>query len=254
LAKTLRFADSEDSGELVERLKHVRRRIAMEFGVIAPSVRVCTHSELPPRSYQIRMRGDLVAKGEVWIKHKLGIGQDLEVPGVEVEHTIEPIYQKPAVWIPSFRRTWANARAADVRRPRRRVDPRFRDRQAALAELLTREDVAGLLSMARQDSPMVVQELVPNMLSLGQLRQVLQNLVKEQVPIRASPRFSTHLPTTRSTPRTRAHSPSTCGLCSAAKSARDTSRLMESCDRSCSRPTRSARSRTRFSSTRLAWC
>jgi flagellar biosynthesis protein FlhA len=180
-----RLADPEVNGELLTRLKDVRRRIAMEFGVIAPGVRVRPHPSLEPGGYQIRVKGDLVAEGHVYTTHVLGIGANLEVPGIDVEHTTDPIYGTPAVWIPEQYRGLGEQQGLQVFDAQDVVSTHVAEIvKQHLAELLTREEVAELLNMARQDSPMVVQELVPNMLALGQLRQVLQNLVKEQVPIK----------------------------------------------------------------------
>ena len=180
-----RLADPEVNGELLTRLKDVRRRIAMEFGVIAPGVRVRPHPALDPGGYQIRVKGDLVAEGHVYTTHVLGIGADLEVPGIDVEHTTDPIYGTPAVWIPAQYAGLGEQQGLQVFDAQDVVSTHVAEVvKQHLAELLTREEVAELLNMARQDSPMVVQELVPNMLALGQLRQVLQNLVKEQVPIK----------------------------------------------------------------------
>ncbi len=181
-----RLADPEvGGGELLERLKHVRRRVAMEFGVIAPGVRVRPHPNLEPGQYQIRIKGDLVAEGDVLVTHQLGIGQDLDVPGVDVEHTTDPIYGTPAVWIPEQYANLGLQHGLQMFDAQDVVSTHVAEIvKQHLAELLTREEVAELLNMARQDAPMVVQELVPNMLALGQLRQVLQNLVKEQVPIK----------------------------------------------------------------------
>ncbi|MCB0877939.1 MAG: FHIPEP family type III secretion protein [Thermoleophilia bacterium] len=181
-----RLADPETGGgELLERLKHVRRRIAMEFGVIAPGVRVRPHPNLQPGQYQIRIKGDLVAEGEVLVTHQMGIGQDLDVPGIDVEHTTDPIYGTPAVWIPEQYAALGEQHGLQMFDAQDVVSTHVAEVvKQHLAELLTREEVAELLNMARQDAPMVVQELVPNMLALGQLRQVLQNLVKEQVPIK----------------------------------------------------------------------
>ncbi|MCZ4497100.1 MAG: flhA, partial [Thermoleophilia bacterium] len=164
-----RLADPEVSGELLERLKHVRRRIAMEFGVIAPGVRVRPHPNLAPGQYQIRIKGDLVAEGEVQVTHVMGIGADLEVPGVDVEHTMDPIYGTPAVWLPAQYQGLAEQHGLQVFDAQDVVSTHVNEVvKQHLAELLTREEVAELLNMARQDAPMVVQELVPNMLALGQ--------------------------------------------------------------------------------------
>ena len=186
------LADPElaGGGELLERLKHVRRRIALEYGVIAPGVRVRPHPSLNPGQYQLRIKGDLVAEGEVLVTHQLGIGHDLSLPGIQAEETQDPIYGTPAVWIPNAQKDAAVSMQPDMQ---------LFDAQDVVSthvaeviklhldELLTREEVAELLNMARQDAPTVVAELVPNLLSLGQIRQVLQNLVREQVPIKDLP-------------------------------------------------------------------
>ena len=180
-----RLANPEVSGELLERLKDVRRRVALEFGVIAPGVRSRPHANLEPGGYQIRIKGDLVAEGHVIVTHVMGIGADLDIPGIDVEHTTDPIYNTPAVWIPAQYQQLAIEHGLQTFDAQDVVATHVAEVvKQHLAELLTREEVAELLNMARQDSPMVVQELVPNMLALGQLRQVLQNLVKEQVPIK----------------------------------------------------------------------
>ncbi|MBC7643593.1 MAG: FHIPEP family type III secretion protein, partial [Thermoleophilia bacterium] len=182
------LADPDKSGELLERLKQVRRRMAMDFGVIAPGVRVRPHAGLEPGAYQIRIKGDLVAEGDVMVTHLLGIGSDLDMLGDGVEHTTDPIYGTAAVWLPRHMEQQALEHGMQVFDPQDVVSTHVSEViKKNLAELLTREEVAELLNMARQDAPTVVAELVPNLLALGQIRQVLQNLVKEQVPIKDLP-------------------------------------------------------------------
>ncbi len=182
------MANPELDGELLERLKHVRRRIAMEFGVIAPGVRVRPHNGIEPGRYQVRIKGDLVAEGEVLPGHLLAIGEDLDLPGVDYESTIDPIYNTPAIWVPASAQRIAEEHGLQVFDCQDVVTTHVAEIiKKNLAELLTREEVAELLNMARQDAPTVVAELVPNLLALGQIRQVLQNLVKEQVPIKDLP-------------------------------------------------------------------
>ncbi|MCW2922146.1 MAG: flhA, partial [Thermoleophilia bacterium] len=154
-----RLADPEaGGGELLERLKHVRRRVAMEFGVIAPGVRVRPHPSLEPGQYQIRIKGDLVAEGDVLVTHQLGIGQDLDVPGVDVEHTTDPIYGTPAVWIPEQYANLGLQHGLQMFDAQDVVSTHVAEVvKQHLSELLTREEVAELLNMARQDAPMVVQ-------------------------------------------------------------------------------------------------
>jgi flagellar biosynthesis protein FlhA len=148
-----------------------------------PEVRVEVKG--PAGRYRIRISGDLVAQGEVLVGHQLGIGQDLDVPGIDVEHVADPIYGTRAVWIEERYAGLGEQHGLQMFDPLDVLTTHVAEvLRSHLSELLTREEVAELLNMARQDAPMVVQELVPNMLALGQLRQVLQNLVKEQVPIK----------------------------------------------------------------------
>jgi flagellar biosynthesis protein FlhA len=174
-----------DDNNLIDKLKNVRRRVAMEFGVIAPGVLVRPQPELAPGNYQIRINGVLAASGAVRLTHWLGIGRNLDVPGIDVEPATDPIYDSPAVWILEQYVLLAEEHGLTTYSPGDVISTHVAEvTKQHLAEVLTREEVAELLNMARQDSPMVVQELVPNMLSLGQIRQVLQNLVREQVSIK----------------------------------------------------------------------
>jgi flagellar biosynthesis protein FlhA len=181
-----RMADPElGPGELLERLKQVRKRIAMEFGVIAPGVRVRPHRGLSPGGYQIRLKGDLIAEGEVMIDHVLGIGRELEIPGLDAELTYDPIYNTPALWIEKHQQALAEENGLQTFDSQDVVSTHVAEIiKSHLDELLTREEVSELLNMARQDSPTVVAELVPQMLTVGQVRTVLQNLVREQVPVK----------------------------------------------------------------------
>lgn len=189
------LANPDEVGTLFERLKDVRRRIALEFGVIAPGVMSRPHAYLDPGGYQIRICGDLVAEGHVLLDHVMAVGQERDerdvdlqtfsISGGRIEHVVDPIYSAPAVWIPKSHEQEALDHGLQTFDAQDVVATHVAEVvKQHLAELLTREEVAELLNMARQDSPMVVQELVPNMLAIGQLRQVLQNLVREQIPVK----------------------------------------------------------------------
>lgn len=173
------------NGVLLERLKEVRKRIAMEFGVIAPGVRVRAHHQLPDGGYQIRIKGDMVAEGHVLVTHELGVGQDLDVAGIDGEETQDPIFGTPALWVPAHQVDIAKEAGLQLFEALDVVATHVAEIiKQHLDELLTREEVQELLNMARQDNPTVVAELVPNLLTLGQIRLVLQNLVAEQVPVK----------------------------------------------------------------------
>ncbi len=181
-----RRADPDDvDGDLLARLRDMRRRVAIETGVIAPGVRVRPHPSLEDGEYVLRIGGNEIARGRVDLSRWLGVGQELDLPSGDGTRVTDPIYGTPAVWIADRDREAALAQGLQLFEAEDVVTTHVAEViKSHLGELLSREEVAELLNLARKECPMVVQELVPNMLSLGQLRQVLQHLVAEQVPIK----------------------------------------------------------------------
>jgi flagellar biosynthesis protein FlhA len=182
------LADPAKGGELLEWLRRVRRQVAMEYGVIVPGVCVRQGFSFRPGQYWLRIRGDLVASGDVRVEKLLGICPSLEIPKVEGESVRDPVHGHPAVWIVHDQEQEATSAGLEVFEPLDVLCTHVHEViKKHLAELLTREDVAELLNLARKDAPTVLAELAPNLLGLGQIRQVLQALVSEGVSIRDLP-------------------------------------------------------------------
>jgi flagellar biosynthesis protein FlhA len=170
------------SDDLLARVKALRRRIAMEYGVVVPPVRTRDSVDLPPSTYVIRVAGVEMGRGIAPVGKVLALGDQLDaLPGTP---TIEPVFQLAGKWIPAELRHAAETTGATVI-----------DRGSVLVthlssvitdnagRLLSREDVRVLTEGVKRLSPALVEELVPGLLTLAELHRVLQGLLAERVPI-----------------------------------------------------------------------
>ena len=162
----------------------IRRQIAMELGLIVPIVRFRDNIQLNPNEYVIKIKGVQVAKGEVLFDHYLamnpGTGEG-EIDGID---TIEPAFGLPAKWIRESEREKAEIFGYTVVDPPSVIATHLTEIIKENAhELIGRQDVK-LLIDKREEYPTVVEELVPNVLSIGEIQKVLANLLKEQISIR----------------------------------------------------------------------
>ncbi|THG29690.1 flagellar biosynthesis protein FlhA [Naasia lichenicola] len=176
------------SDDLLARVKALRRRIAMEFGVVVPPVRTRDSVDLPPSTYVIRVAGVEVGRGIAPAGRVLALGDALEsLPGTT---TVEPVFGLAGKWIPAELRHSAEITGATVI-----------DRGSVLithlssvitdnaARLLSREDVRVLTEGVKRISPALVDELIPGLLSLAEVHRVLQGLLAERLPINDLPRI-----------------------------------------------------------------
>lgn len=181
----LGLADPQRGGDLMSRIGLVRRQLAAELGFVLPLVRVRDNMQLHPNAYVIRLRGAEVARGETRPDHLLaldpeGTGRDL--PGIE---TRDPTFGLPARWIPRDARYQAEVAGLAVVEPTAVLMTHLTHVVRTHAhELLGRQEVRALLDSVRQRAPVVVDELVPNLLTTGEVQKVLQNLLREGVPVR----------------------------------------------------------------------
>jgi flagellar biosynthesis protein FlhA len=174
-------------GSLLARITLLRRQIAQELGFVIPTVRVRDNLELGAYQYRIKLRGVQVASGEVrpnmyLVLYGAARGAVPEIPG---EDTKEPVFGLPARWIEAGFRDQAELSGHTVVDPAGVIITHLSETVKALAaELLTRQDVRQLLDQLKSRYPALVEELIPDQLSLGELQRVLQNLLRERVPIR----------------------------------------------------------------------
>jgi flagellar biosynthesis protein FlhA len=179
------LVDAERDGELLERIKAVRRQLAQELGVIVPPLRIRDNLQLKPGEYGVLIKGIQVARGELMLGHYLAMH-----PGKEGDEslgvpTTEPAFGLPAYWISDKEKEQAQFAGYTVVDLSTVIMTHLTEViKGHIHELLSREEVQKLLQRFAQDYPKVVEELVPNQLTLGGVQKVLQNLLREQISIR----------------------------------------------------------------------
>ena len=176
------------SDDLLARVKSLRRRIAMEYGVVVPPVRTRDSVDLPPSTYVLRVAGVEMGRGIAPVGKVLAIGDQLDaLPGTP---TIEPVFGLSGKWIPAEMRHSAEITGATViDRGSVLVTHLSNVITSNAARLLSREDVRVLTEGVKRVSPAVVEELIPNLLTLAEVHRVLQGLLQERVPINDLPRI-----------------------------------------------------------------
>jgi len=170
-------------GDLLSRVRGLRRKIALDLGVVVPPVRTRDSVDLPRSTYAVRISGVEVGRGELPVGRMLALGDALDaLPGTSVN---EPVFGLAGKWIPAELRHAAEMSGATVID---RVSVLITHLGSIIGQnasrLLTREDVRVLTEGVKQVNPSVVDELIPGLLSLGEVQRVLHGLLDEQVPIR----------------------------------------------------------------------
>lgn len=179
------LVDMDQDGELLERIKSIRRQIAQEVGIVVPSIHIQDNMKLKSGAYAILLKGIEVASGELMVNHLMAMNPgtaDAKINGVA---TREPTYGLEAFWIKPAAREDANAKGYTVVDLPTIMTTHLSDVIRRHAhELVGRQEVQKLLDTLKTSHPKVVEELVPNLLSLGGVVRVIQNLLLEQVPVR----------------------------------------------------------------------
>ncbi|GAA1494103.1 flagellar biosynthesis protein FlhA [Curtobacterium herbarum] len=170
------------SDDLLGRVRALRRKIAVDMGIVVPPVRTRDSIDLPPATYAIRIAGVEAGRGTAPARSVLALGEQLD--GLPGDPTVEPVFGLAGKWVPAELRHAAEMTGATVID---RVSVLVTHLQAVIgdnaARLLTREDVKVLTEGVKQVNPAAVEELVPGMLSMAELQRVLQGLLAERVPI-----------------------------------------------------------------------
>ena len=182
-ADLIDLVDPTSGGDLLDRVKALRKKVAADVGIVMPPVRTRDNLELPLRTYAIKLFGVEVARGEAPPGTVLAIGEFLStLPGTPVK---EPVFGLDAKWIPAELRAQAEVSGITVVDRASVVTTHLADvvRQHA-GRLLGREDVKVLTDVVKRTHPVVVDELTPSQLSLGEIQRVLQGLLDEHVAIR----------------------------------------------------------------------
>ncbi|HUK54702.1 MAG TPA: flagellar biosynthesis protein FlhA [Candidatus Binatia bacterium] len=182
------FVDQKQGGQLLPRIRALRRHLATELGFIVPAVHITDNMRLKSREYLIRLHGAEVARGETYQDWLLAISSDPTSAAIEGVETREPAFGVPARWIPPDRRDQAIAAGYAVVEQTSAMATHLSEVIRRFAhEIFTRQEAKRLLDNLAESHPKLVDELVPKLLSLGEVHKVLQQLLREQVSIRNLP-------------------------------------------------------------------
>ncbi|MCL2605024.1 MAG: flagellar biosynthesis protein FlhA [Defluviitaleaceae bacterium] len=179
------LVEASQGGDLLERVIMIRRNIAKELGVIIPQIRLLDNIKLSPNQYAIYIKGDEVAGGEIMFDHYMAMNSgyvEEEIDGIE---TVEPYMGQPALWISESQRERAEALGYTVVDPPAIIATHLTGViRNHLHELLSRQDVQKRINHVKESHPVLVDELIPKYMSIGEVQKVLAKLVKEGVSIR----------------------------------------------------------------------
>lgn len=179
------LADPKQGGDLLTRVQIIRQQMATKMGFIVPVVRIVDNMRLKPNEYRVKLREAEIARYEVIPDHYLAMNPGFveeEVPGIP---TREPAFGLSAVWVSQAHRDRAERLGYTIVEPTAVMATHLSELLMAYApELLTRQDVQNLIDHVKATSKTVVEELLPNVLGLGEIQKVLQGLLRERVSIR----------------------------------------------------------------------
>ncbi|HSH15445.1 MAG TPA: flagellar biosynthesis protein FlhA, partial [Verrucomicrobiae bacterium] len=179
------LADQRKGGDLLERITGIRRNFAQEMGVIIPPVRLRDNLQLGANEYRFLLKGNQVAKGEILPGYWLAMNATSSKTVLKGVPTVEPVFQLPATWVTDAERKHAEVGGFTVvDAPSVLVTHLSESIKRNAHEILTRQDVQTLLDNLKQTHATVINELIPGLLSVGQIQRVLQNLLSEGVSIR----------------------------------------------------------------------
>lgn len=179
------LADVNQGGDLLDRVVMIRRQIALELGTVVPIIRLRDNIQLNPNQYIIKIKGIQVTEGEILFDHYMAMNPgyvEEEITGIP---TFEPSFHLPAIWITESQRERAESLGYTVVDAPSIIATHLTEIiRTHIAELLTRQDTQNLVNNLKESNPVLVDELVPKMLGLGDVQKVLQNLLSEGISIR----------------------------------------------------------------------
>jgi flagellar biosynthesis protein FlhA len=179
------LVDRRTGGSLVRRVSMIRRQIASELGMVIPPVRIHDEVDLDSHEYVVKVRGTVVARGMIMAGHHLAMDPGDAVGTLPGIPTTEPAFGLPAIWIPEVQHAEAEALGYTVVDGESVIVTHLTETiRGHAAQLLTRQDVRQLLDQLKEINEAVVTEVVPDVLSLGEIQRVLQSLLSEGVSIR----------------------------------------------------------------------
>ncbi len=179
------LVDVNQGGDLLDRVVMIRRQCALELGLVLPPIRIRDNMQLKPNSYVIKIKGVEAAGGELMLDHYLAMSSGVTEDGIKGIDTVEPAFGLPAKWIAAGLREQAELAGYTVVDPSSVIATHLTEVIKSYAhEILGRQDVQNLLDHLKKTHPAVVEELVPGLLSIGEVQKVMAGLLRERVPVR----------------------------------------------------------------------
>lgn len=179
------LVDTGQGGDLLDRIVMIRRQCALELGLVVPTIRIRDNIQIKPNAYIIKLKGVEIAKGELMLDHYLAMNSGTvfeEVPGIE---TTEPAFGLPALWIPESEREQAELNGYTVVDAVSVLATHLTEViKSHAAEILGRQEAQNLVDNLKKTNKALVEEVVPDLLTVGEVQKVLQNLLAERISIR----------------------------------------------------------------------
>ncbi|PAF17430.1 flagellar biosynthesis protein FlhA [Terribacillus saccharophilus] len=182
------LADTNQGGDLLDRIVMIRKQLAIELGIVIPVVRIRDNIQLGPNEYRLKIKGNEVAAGEVLLDHYLAMSPGVEDDGLDGIETLEPAFGLPAKWISEETKDDAELSGYTVVDPPSVVSTHLTETIKRHAhELLGRQETKQLIDHLKESYPILVEEVTPEPLSVGDVQKVLAKLLREHVSVRNLP-------------------------------------------------------------------
>lgn len=182
------LADTNQGGDLLDRIVMIRRQLALELGLVIPVVRIRDNIQLQSNEYCLKIKGNEVARGELLLDHYLAISPGMDDDLIEGIDTLEPAFKMPAKWISESVKEQAEMFGYTVVDPPSVVSTHITEVIKSYAhELIGRQETKQLIDHTKETYPILIEEVTPNPLSVGDIQRVLAKLLKESVSIRNLP-------------------------------------------------------------------
>ena len=179
------LADTQQGGDLLDRIIMIRRQCALELGLVVPVIRIRDNIQLKPNEYVIKIKGNAVGGGELLLNHYLAMSPGYEDDSVTGIETTEPAFGLPALWIDEHAKERAELAGYTVVDPPSVVATHLTELIKRHAhELIGRQETKTLVDNIRESYPVLVDELIPSVLTIGDVQKVLAKLLKEKISIR----------------------------------------------------------------------
>lgn len=182
------LVDANQGGDLLDRIVMIRRQLAIELGLVIPVVRIRDNIQLQPNEYRLKIKGNELARGELLLDHYLAMSPGTEDDAISGIETIEPSFGLPAKWITEDMKEEAEIFGYTVVDPPSVVSTHITEIIKTNAyDLLGRQETKQLIDHLKESYPILIEEVTPTPLSVGEVQKVLSKLLKENVSIRNLP-------------------------------------------------------------------